>query len=575
MTRGAAPAQPLWLTRKPFVVREGGKVLIDQLALHGVRRVFMVPGESFLPALDALYDHPIVQGIVCRHEGGAAMAAEATAKLDGGDGHVPGVVLVTRGPGASNALSGVYVAHSDETPLILLVGLPPQVIENKLPFQDIDLARLFSGLAKWVHVVRAADEIPSVIARGVRCALSGRPGPVVIGLPQDVLEEKTGAEDVVTSGPVSAAPPREALAALEAALERSQNPMMIVGGPGWTVSAKSQVEAFALRFDIPVAAAFRCQDYFDNSHSHFVGHLGFGRSAELDAALKEADLLIVAGASLGEVTTASHSVIEIPTPRQALVHAHPDASAIGMVHATQLGIVSTASNFAASLRTIEPPQEKPWRGRRRDLRNAYLKTQAPSRRGNERLATGVAMDEVVRHVFRVLPRDLIVTNGAGNYAQYVHRFATFRAYRSNLAPASGSMGYGLPAAIAAKLQCPDRPVVCFAGDGCMMMALPEMATAVQYGLPIVILVANNGLYGTIRLHQELAYPGRASGTSLVNPDFAALARSFGAFGEQVDTTAGFAEAFSRALAAGGPALLDLTVDPDDIAPGRRLSELNS
>ncbi len=531
--------------------------------------MFMVPGESFLPALDALYDHAGVTGIVCRHEGGAAMAAEATAKLDGR----PGVAFVTRGPGATNAASGVYIAHQDETPLILLVGLPPSRLLDRQPFQDIDLGKLFSGLSKWTHVVRDVGSLPEVTAKAFTVALSDCPGPVVIGVPQDVLEANADVDDCQRAEPVAAGPTREALAIIEGAFEHAQRPLLIVGGSGWTPPVKSQIEAFAMRFDIPVAAAFRCQDYFDNDHPQYIGHLGFGRDPMLDAMVRDADLLIIAGAPLGEVVTAGHTVIACPDPTQALVHVRPSAAEIGTLHRTRLGIVSTAENFAAGLRTIEPPQSKPWRGLRRDARNAYLKSRQLLTVDDGRTQAGVALDTVVNHVFRVLPRDAIITNGAGNYAQFVHRFATFRSYRTNLAPTSGSMGYGLPAAIAAKLQHPERTVVCFAGDGCLMMALPELATAVQYGLPFVILVANNGLYGTIRLHQELAYPGRASGTSLVNPDFAALAQSFGAYGERVETTEAFPDAFARAVAAGRPAVLDLATDPDAIAPGRRLSGL--
>jgi acetolactate synthase I/II/III large subunit len=551
------------------VLRQGGKILVDQLAAQGVARLFMVPGESFLPILDALYDHNSVQGVVCRHEGGAAMAAEASAKLD----NRPSVVLVTRGPGTANAVSGVYVAHHDETPLLLLVGLPPLRLLAQKPFQDIDLEKLFSGLAKSTQIVRKVEDIPTAIARAFQTAMSGRPGPVVVGLPQDVLEAHADIADAPLAVVAEPAPSPEVLDMFEGAFEHATRPLMIVGGPGWTASAKQNAEAFALRFDVAVAAAFRCQDYFDNDHSQFVGHLGFGRDPVLDQAVRDADLLIVAGAPLGEVVTAGHSVIASPSPRQNIVHVHPSAETIGALHQTRLGVVSSLPNFFSSLRTIEPPQAKPWRGWRRDVRNAYLSRRLPI--ANSDQANGVAFDRVVSHVFKVLPRDAIITNGAGNYAQYLHRFGVFRNYRSNLAPNSGSMGYGLPAALAAKLAFPERSVVCFAGDGCLMMALTDLATAVQYDCPIVILVANNRLYGTIRLHQELAYPGRQSGTQLVNPDFAALAQSFGAFGERVETTAAFPDAFARALNSGGPALLDLILDPDDIAPGRKLSRLGA
>lgn len=558
-------------------MRHGGKLLVDQLAALGTRSIFLVPGESFLAVLDGLYDTAGIEGIICRHEGAAAMMAQASGKLSG----QPGVVLVTRGPGAVNAVSGVYVAQQDETPLVLLVGLPPTAIDGLRPFQEIDLEALFSGLAKWTAIVRRTADIPAMISRAFHTAMTGRPGAAVIGLPQDVLDQAADAAVLPPAPRIEAAPSPHAMTTLEARLSEAQSPFMIVGGPGWSGRVQRQIEAFALRFDLPVATSFRCQDYFDNRHPSYVGHLGFGLDRKLAAGLRIADLLIVAGAPLGEVTTSANSLIESPTPRQTLVHVHPSADEIGRLHTTGLGIVSGASAFAEALRFIDPPAVRPWAALRRDLRAAYETSRRPVQQPfavpqafTEGAYAGVIdLSQTVSWLSETLPEDAIITNGAGNYAQFVHRYFTYKSYPASLGPASGSMGYGLPAAIAAKLAFPERTVVCFAGDGCLMMTLPDLATAVQYGLNIIILVINNGLYGTIRMHQEQIYPGHIFGTSLVNPDFVSLARSFGAWGERVEAAQDFSAVFERASKAPGPALIELAVDPDLIAPGKSLSSI--
>lgn len=557
-------------------MRHGGKLLIDQLAALGTETIFLVPGESFLAALDGLYDQSAIRSVICRHEGAATMMAEASAKISG----QPGVVIVTRGPGTANAVSGLYVAQQDETPLVLLAGLPPAGLEGLRPFQEIDLAALFSGLAKSVAIVRDTAGIPAALSRAFHMAKTGRPGPVVVGLPQDVLDQNVEVSLVQPSGAVEPAPSPHAITTLEARIAAAQSPFMIVGGPGWNARVKAQIEDFALRFDIPVATSFRCQDYFDNRHPNYVGHLGFGLDKKLSAGLRIADLLIVNGAPLGEVTTSANTLIEAPVPRQSLVHVHPCPSEVGRVHAVSLGIVSGASAFAEALHFIEPPAVRPWAALRRDLRAALEASQrlpalpAQSAPVHSAQHSGtVDLARAVQWLSQTLPGDAIITNGAGNYAQFLHRYFTYKSYRSCVAPVSGSMGYGLPAAIAAKLAHPGRTVVCFAGDGCLMMTLPDLATAVQYGLNIIIVVVNNGLYGTIRMHQEQTYPGRAIGTRLVNPDFANLAQSFGATGERVTHFEDFAQAIERAQQASGPALIDLIVDPDLIAPGKSLSAL--
>jgi len=557
-------------SRPADIVRHGGHGLIEQLAICGTRTIFLVPGESFLAALDGLHDSDSIDSIICRHEGAAAMMAQASARVTG----QPGVVFVTRGPGIANAVSGIFVAQQDETPLVVLVGLPPTHLEGLKPFQDIDLSALFSGLAKSTAIVRRTADIPAAITRAFHLAASGRPGPVVVGLPEDVLKAPADELPLNPFGVAETAPSPHSMTSLEALLETAQSPLMIVGGPGWNAHVKTQVEAFAQRFDIPVATSFRCQDYFDNRHPSYIGHIGFGLDKKLAAGLRIADIVIVAGAPLGEVTTAANTLIAAPVPRQKLVHIHPDANEIGNVHATRLGIVSNAAAFAGALGFIEPPAHKPWTALRRDLRAAYEASLRPPASAAPLNADGPAdLARVIQHLSDTLPETAILTNGAGNYSQFLHRHFAFKTFGTSLGPASGSMGYGLPAAIAAKLAYPGRTVVCLAGDGCLMMTLPDLATAVQYGLNIVILVANNGLYGTIRMHQESAYPGRVSGTKLINPDFASLARSFGATGERVETMTGFAPAFERACRATGPALLDLIVDPDAIAPGKTLSGL--
>lgn len=547
----------------------GGKLLIDQLAAEGVARVFEVPGESFLAALDGLYDAAAVRTVVCRHEGGAAMMAEATGKLTGR----PGIAFVTRGPGVVNAVSGVYVAEQDATPMILFVGLPTTPLEERAPFQEIDIAALFSGIAKWTAVIRQADRIPEYVARAFRVATSGRPGPVVIGLPENVLSAQTAAAIVAPAAVAGAAPASRDMHDLAQRLGAAERPLLVVGGPGWSVAAKEAVEAFAAALDLPVAAAFRCQDYVDNRHPSYVGHLGFTTDRKLKAGLKAADLVIAVGAELGDIATGGYALLG--GPEQTFVQIHPDPAAILGYREASLAITASAEAFAEALAGFAPnltgtggaaAGPRPWGRFRRDLRAAYEASVKP------RPTPGaVRLEDVVTIVSRLLPEHGFITNGAGNYSQWVHRYFQFKRFRTGLAPTSGSMGYGLPAAIAAKLAHPDAPVVCFAGDGCFAMTASELGTAVQYGLAMVILIANNGMFGTIRMHQERNFPGRPSGTSLVNPDFAALARAHGAEGATVTRSEDFEAAFREALEADGPYVIDLRLDPEAITPMETLS----
>ncbi len=547
----------------------GGKLLIDQLAAHGVPRIFEVPGESFLAALDGLYDTTAIRTIVCRHEGGAAMMAEATGKLLG----LPGVAFVTRGPGVVNAVSGVYVAQQDATPMILFVGLPTTPLDERAPFQEINIEALFASVAKWTAVIRSADRIPEYVARAFRIAMSGRPGPVVIGLPENVLSAQTSASVVLPAMLAGAAPSPRDMSDLAQRLSAAERPLVVVGGPGWTQSVKEAVEDLARTFDLPVASSFRCQDYVDNRHACYVGHLGFTTDKKLKAGLKAADLVIAIGAEIADIATDGYALLG--GEEQTFVQIHPEPSAILGFREASLSVAASSEAFAEALADFAPnlrgaskgrPVDRPWSRYRHDLREAYEATLVP------RATPGaVRMEDVVSTVSAVLPEDGLITNGAGNYSQWVHRYFQFKRFRTGLAPTSGSMGYGLPAAIAAKLAHPKSPVVCFAGDGCFAMTSNELGTAVQYGLAMPILIANNGMFGTIRMHQERNYPGRPSGTSLVNPDFAALARAHGARGAVVTRSKDFEAVFREALAADVPFVIDLRTDPEAITPMETLS----
>jgi acetolactate synthase-1/2/3 large subunit len=547
-------------------MRHGGRILVDQLETQGVTTVFTVPGESFLAALDGLHDSSRIRTVICRQEGGAAMMAEAWGKMTGR----PGVCFVTRGPGAANAMSGLHVAQQDSTPMILFVGLSSQRHEDREAFQEIDTKRLFSSFVKWAAVIRATHRIPEYVSRAFHVARSGRPGPVVLGLPEDMLSAAVKAKDAKPARLAEPAPADADMRRLIEMLAGAQRPLMIVGGPGWSTSVQKKIEAFAERCDLPVAAAFRCQDYFDNRHRCYVGQAGIGIDPKLADGIRSADLLIVLGARLGEMTTSAYTLVEVPNPSQRLVHVHPSGDELGSIYRADLPIVATAPAFAAMLDGMQPPSTLPWSRNRSELRNAYEASVKP-------IATpgAVQLEEIIRMVSETLPENGIVTNGAGNYTAFLHRYFQYKGYRSQLAPTSGSMGYGLPAAIGAKLAEPARPVVAFAGDGCFMMTCQELATAVQYGLAIVTIIANNGMYGTIRMHQEKQYPGRVIGTSLVNPDFAAFARSFGARGETVERTDGFRGAFARALDSGQPAVIELKIDPEAISPRQTLSQLRA
>ncbi|MBA3331442.1 MAG: thiamine pyrophosphate-binding protein, partial [Actinobacteria bacterium] len=543
--------------------RTGGQILVDQLRVHGVDTAFCVPGESYLAVLDALHDSEI-RLVVCRHEAGAANMAEAYGKLTGR----PGICLVTRGPGATHASVGVHTAFQDSTPLLLLVGQVARGMLGREAFQEIDFRAMFAPVAKWADQVESADRVPELVGRAFATATAGRPGPVVLALPEDMLSEKTDAGDAAPHAVVRAHPGADALEQLRDLLAGAERPFVLVGGGGWSAGAAEDMVAFCEGSELPIGTSFRCQDYVDNHSRVYAGHVGIGPDPKLAARVRGADVLLVVGARLGEATTGGYTLVEPPRPRQTLVHVHADPEELGRVYGPALAINAGSPQFAAAARALEPLDPDAWRMETQRARADY--------RANLRhapLPGELDLGEVLAHLRDRLPDDAILTNGAGNFSIWPHRFYEYRHYRTQLAPTSGAMGYGVPAAVAAKLVHPERTVVCFAGDGDFLMTGQELATAVQYSLPFVVLLVNNGMYGTIRMHQERQYPGRVVGTELVNPDFAAYAEAFGAHGEVVERTDDFAPAFERALKAGRPALLELRVDPEAITPRQTLTEI--
>ena len=529
-------------------MRHGGKILVDQLAIEGVKRVFCVPGESYLAVLDGLYESGI-ETIVGRQEGGVAMMAEAHGKLTG----TPGVAFVTRGPGATNASAGVHIAFQDSTPMILFVGQVPTTQRDREAFQEVDYRQMFGPLAKWVAEIDHIERIPEYISRAFHVAKSGRPGPVVLALPENVLSAEADVKDIKVARPARQMVSYEQVSDVIDRLKMAQNPMVIVGGSSWTQKAAEELGLFAAALGLPVTTTFRCQDFIDNRHPNFVGDLGIAPNPDLAQAVKSSDCLLVLGARLGEIATSGYSLLSSPSPSQALIHVHPDADEIGRVYQVQLGLACLAADFieAAAVLTEGIKQLSP-----KSLRKSYEAWQTPAPTpGN------VKLEDVITHLSETLGADAIITNGAGNYAGWLHRYYQYKGYRTQLAPTSGSMGYGLPAAISAKLADTEKEVICLAGDGCFQMTMQEFGTAFQYGVKVIVIVVNNGVYGTIRMHQQRDYPGRPSGTEMKNPDFAALAESYGCLGEIVTDSSDFPAALERARAAETSAIIELRTDP--------------
>jgi acetolactate synthase-1/2/3 large subunit len=545
--------------------RTGGQILIDQLKLHGADTVFGVPGESFLAALDALYDaRNRIRFISCRQEGGAAYMAEAYGKLTGR----PGICFVTRGPGACNASIGIHTGFQDSTPMILLIGQVGRGMVEREAFQEIDYRRMYGPMAKWVAEIERADRIPEMVSRAFHIAMSGRRGPVVLALPEDMLRETATVADPDPYKVVQAHPGAAQMAELRERLARAKRPFLLVGGGGWSAAAMRGMMAFAEANHLPTGCAFRRQDSFDNTHPCYAGDVGVGLDPRLAERIKSADLLLVAGPRLGEMTTGEYSLVEVPRPKQSLVHVFPGAEELGRVYQADLLVNSGMAEFAAAARALERIDSSAWADQARQAHAEYLDwIEGGASPG------AVDMIEVMRFLRGRLPADAILTNGAGNYTTWGHRYYQFRRHGTQLAPTSGAMGYGAPAGVAAKLVHPDRIVVSLNGDGCFLMNGQELATALQYGAATVFIVINNGMYGTIRMHQERHYPSRVIATDLANPDFAGLARSYGAHGERVERTEEFAPAFERALGAGKAALIEIRLDPEAITPRQSLSEI--
>lgn len=542
----------------------GGHILVESLRAHGADLAFAVPGESYLAVLDGLVDAPEIKTIVCRQEGGAAMMAEAYGKLTG----KPGICMVTRGPGATNASAGVHIAMQDSTPMILLVGQVGREMFDREAFQELDYRRMFGQMAKWVAQIDDPARIPEYVSRAFHVATSGRPGPVVLALPEDMLTERAETGDF---DPYKRTEPHvgaEDMGRFRDLLAKARKPLVIVGGGGWDAGVAADLARFAEANNLPVGASFRCQDYLDNRHPNYVGHVGIGIDPKLGSRVRESDLLIVVGSRLGEMTTSGYSLLDIPRPRQGLVHVHAGSDELGQVYQGDLLINASQRSFFKAAAAMDPVDSAAWAADTAVAREEYEATRTVIHGPGD-----VQMAEIVKYLDEALPDDTIVTNGAGNYATWVHRYYGYKGWRTCLAPTCGSMGYGVPAGVAAKLVHPERTVVSVNGDGCYMMHGQELATAVQYGVNTIFLVVNNGMYGTIRMHQEREYPGRVSATGLKNPDFAALARAYGAHGETVTRTADFAPAFERAKAAGTPAVIEIQVDPEALTIAKSLSDI--
>ncbi|MDT1060566.1 thiamine pyrophosphate-binding protein [Paracoccus sp. CPCC 101403] len=541
-------------------MRHGGQILADTLARNGVERVFSVPGESFLAALDGFYASGI-QNVVCRHEGGAAMMAEAHGKVTGR----PGIAFVTRGPGATNASSGVHVARQDSTPMILFVGQISSSDRDREAFQEVDYRAMFAPLAKRVAEIDQTERIPEYVARAFHLAMSGRPGPVVLALPEDVLSARAETPDLAPYDPPLSAVAGESVAALAEALAGAERPLVVAGGTLWSQRAAEDLACFAANWGLPVAVPFRRQGHMDNADPHYVGDLGVGMNPALGNALQQADCILSLGSRLGDTLTRGYELMSPTNPHARLIHVHPSPDELGHLWRPAPGLVADPREVVAALASLPAPRR--WDEWTADLRGRYLAWQKP-----KATPGAVRMEDVILWLSANLPPDAVITNGAGNYAAFIHRYYSFRRWGSQVAPTSGSMGYGLPAAIASKLAHPERTVVCVAGDGCIQMTLNELSTAAQHGAAVIVIVANNGRYGTIRMHQERTYPGRVSGTDLSNPDFAALARAYGGHGEIVATQDDFGPAFQRAVQAGTLAVIELRLDPEALTTGATLAE---
>ncbi len=546
-------------------MKTGGKLIIEALEANGVDRIYCVPGESYLAVLDALHDSNLIRTIVCRQEGGAAMMADCHGRLTG----KPGICFVTRGPGATNASAGIHIAMQDSSPMIMFIGQVASHARDREAFQEVDYKRFFGDIAKWVVEIDDAARVPELVTRAFAVATSGRLGPVVVSLPEDMLTSLAEAPDALPYTPVETSPGEVEMHKLGELLGNAKRPFVILGGSRWSAEAKSRLEKAAETWALPVGVSFRRQMLFDHLHPCYAGDVGIGPNPKLATYIKQADLVLLIGGRFGEMPSSDYTVLKSPYPDQMLVHVHADANELGRVYRPTLAINASPETFTAALAKLKPAATPAWTEETERLHGFYLDWSTPPETG----PGPVQMGPIMNYLESVLPDNAILANGAGNYATWVHRFHRFRLFATQAAPTSGSMGYGTPGAVAAKALFPDREVIAFAGDGCFMMNGQEFATAVQYDLPIIVIVVNNGTYGTIRMHQEREYPGRVVATDLRNPDFAALARAYGGHGETVEATADFAPAFERARASRKPSIIEVKLDPEAITPTRTLTEI--
>ncbi len=542
--------------------RTAAEVLVEHLVINGVDHVFCVPGESYLAVLDAFHDRQIAV-TVCRQEGAAAMMADAYGKSTG----KPGICFVTRGPGATNASAGIHVAQQDSTPVIVFVGQVQRSVKGRDSFQELDYGAVFGSMTKWVAEVDVPERMPEFVARAFHVALSGRPGPVVLALPRDVLNARVAVDDIPAASRIETAPGSSDMDRLQALLAAAERPIMVVGGSRWDEVSRAALQDVAERFRLPVMTSYRRAPLFDALHPHYAGDLGLAPNPRLVARVRDADLLLVVGARLSEIATQGYELFDGLAEKPKLVHVYPEAEELGRVFRTDLAIHATPARFIEALGALRPVPEPRWVDSVAEAHGEYIAwSEVPTPQPG-----GVNLGEVMVWLRDNLPADAILCNGAGNYAAWIHRFFRFRRFGSHIAPTSASMGYGIPAAVAMARLYPGRTILSVNGDGDFLMNGADFATAVQYDLPIIAVVADNGIYGTIRMHQEREYPGRVSATTLKNPDFAAYARAFGGFGVSVERTSEFASAFAASRASGLPSIIHLKIDPEAITPGQTLS----
>ena len=544
--------------------RTAAEVLVDQLLVNGVRHVFCVPGESYLAVLDAFHDRDLAV-TVCRQEGGAAMMAEAIGKATGR----PGICFVTRGPGATNASPGIHIARQDSSPMIMFVGQVARGMREREAFQELDYRAVFGTMAKWTTELDDPARVSEIVSRAFYTATSGRPGPVVIALPEDMLTERVAVPDAAPFEPVEMSPGPAEMEKLASLLARAERPIVILGGSRWSEAASAAMQSFAERFSLPVATTFRRAHVFDALHPCYAGDLGIGPNPKLLARIKAADLVVLVGGRLGEMPSQSYTLFDIPGPRATFVHVHPGPEELGRVYRPHLAINAAPTGFAAALDSLTLSSKISWGAHTATAHSDYVAWSDVA----TKVPGPVNLGEIMVWLRENLPADAILCNGAGNYAAWIHRFYRFRRFASQIAPTSGSMGYGVPAAVAMKRLYPNRTVVAISGDGDFLMNGQEFATAVQFALPIIIVIADNGTYGTIRMHQEREYPGRISATQLKNPDFVAYAHAFGGFGALVNKTSDFPDAFKAASTSGKPAIIHLKIDPEAITPLTTLANI--